>query len=289
MARKLARLTREVEEVKAEYALQQTKEAVSVDKDAGSVIESLGKALDGVRASQRETVSAHSRITKQLSSPTPTRPRKILQPPAVTTVSPPEQDDPQVMAQLAAFESRLTDLERGLGLAALDSDTTSTPLIPTLSNLDKQLSFLASTDAKPYLETLAAETAALRKSEPTPDATAKQPPPETPDMQDPASQQLKALVSLLPTLTSQSEVVPHLLARLSTLRHIHAGAETASETLTELETRQQNTDGEIELWRQGLGKLEVAVRDAESGLKVNVDTVEEWVRELEGRVKAVSV
>lgn len=248
------------------------------------MIDSLGKALDSLRVSQREAVSAHSRMAKHLSKPTAAKSQETDPQPSLPQ-SGPEQVDDHLMAQLAAFESRLTDLERGLGLATLDTTSNYAPLIHTLATLDAQVSFLTSPDAKSHLETLAAEIAAEQPPAAASASTNTVLPAQ--HTEDPSVAQLQSLVALLPTLTAQSEIVPHLLTRLSTLRHIHSGAESASTSLGDLETRQRETEGEIKVWRDGLEKVRDAITAAESGLKVNVDTVEEWVRALEEKVKAV--
>lgn len=96
---------------------------------------------------------------------------------------------------------------------------------------------------------------------------------------------LRALYALLPTLTSLSPTLPPLLTRLRSLRTLHANAVTASQTLDEVEQRQDEADKEIRAWREGLKKVEEAVARAESGMLENSSAVETWVKELEERVK----
>jgi nuclear migration protein JNM1 len=99
--------------------------------------------------------------------------------------------------------------------------------------------------------------------------------------------QLQQLYQLLPTLHSLSPTVPALLDRLRSLRTLHSTASTAASSLEAVEKRQSEMDAELKAWREGLEKLEETVREAGESNGRNGKVVEGWVRELEGRMKAV--
>lgn len=293
LERRLARLQREVEEVKAEVAKRNAEESESAtagakDEDKTSSIESLSKALDAVRNSQREAVSAHAQLAKQLAKLAPaqssTRSRELESQAPLRT-----DPDTPTLARVAAFETRLASLERSLGLGALTT-TSNPPILPTLALLDTQVALLTSSDSLPHVETLTqklqAAASASQNSATTngPSDTDAQQTLLTPE--DKAK--LQSLYALLPALSSLSPTLPPLLSRLRSLRTLHAGAATASQTLDDVEKRQEETEKEIAAWRVGLQRVEAAVAGAENGIKQNAGVVEAWVKELEEKVKKLS-
>ncbi|GAB7341320.1 hypothetical protein MBLNU457_7589t1 [Dothideomycetes sp. NU457] len=290
LERKLARLTREIEEVKSGFAQRQTeqqdgdiKQGDKSDKGTANAIDALSKALDALRSSQRDAVSAHSRLAKQLSESAATAPNQHIAPPSVApaTQSPPV--DAETLARIASFDARLSDLERTLGLSNLDisSKTTSSiiPILPTLSLLDKQVHLLTSADTLPYLDGLTEKLSSVPSTKPSPADT------EDSALSSEDKAKLRSLYALLPTLTTMAPTVPALLVRLRSLRQIHASAAGAGQLLEELERRQDETDKEIAAWKAGLERVETAVRETQGGMKANSDVVEGWVKELEAKFR----
>jgi len=294
LERKLARLTREIEEVKSGFA-QRNAEQQNVaiqqgdngEKSTENAIEALSKALESVRSSQRDAVSAHSRLAKQLSKPTSAIPTQQTALPSATSTTHGTQIDSETLNRIASFETRLSELERSLGLGSLDISSKSTssivPILPTLSLLDKQVHLLTSADTLPHLDALTQKLSAVPKPK-TAATDGEETALSTEDMT-----KLRSLYALLPTLTTMSPTVPALLTRLRSLRQIHSSAASAGQLLEELERRQEETDKEIAAWRTGLEKVEAAVKGAESGMKANSDVVEGWVKELEGKLKGAGL
>jgi len=253
------------------------------DEDMAAQVAQLSTALDGMRYSQ----SAQARLSKQL-------PNSSFMPAKADAISVPESTrleeatkdttDTQALSKVADFDARLAILERQLGITSLDTPETSTtdsnftPILPTLSLLDRQLALLTSSPSASHIDTLA-----QKLQQPNPAETTQ---PEFHSPEDMAK--LRALYALLPTLTSLSPTLPPLLTRLRSLRTLHANAVTASQTLDEVEQRQDEADKEIREWRDGLKKVEEAVARAESGMLENSAAVETWVKELEERVKKLS-
>lgn len=290
--RKLARLRREVEEVKAEFARRKTQgqedgEETGEDEEDENEesVNELSKVLQQMRTSSMPAADAQTQLMRRLNKQprdTDITDRSTSETAPSGTASATESSDTQTLSRVADFDTRLTALERALGISTLDPtspDTTITPILPTLSHLDTQLQILSSPSS---LEALAQRLQSL----PTPG------PDQPPSSNETAGSiltpedttKLHSLFSLLPTLTTLSPTLPLLLDRLRSLRSLHANAASASQALDEVEKRQGEMEAEIRAWREGLEKLETAVREAEGGMRGNVGVVEEWVRGLEGRV-----
>jgi nuclear migration protein JNM1 len=75
------------------------------------------------------------------------------------------------------------------------------------------------------------------------------------------------------------------LDRLRSLRAIHADAATASESLDRTEKKQAEMAGDIKKWREGLEKVEEAMKQGESVMSGNMKVVEGWVKELEQKME----
>lgn len=288
LQRKLARLEREVQEVKSEVERKKTEgtndtEAQQGDLDVGSKLAQLSAALDGMRQSQ----SATARLDRQLARPALAQTDAVTIPDSTRNEeATKETPDLRALNKIVDFDTRLTTLERQLGITTLDgpeAPATSpafTPILPTLSLLDRQIALLTSSSSQSHIEALAQK---LQQQTPAPATEDSEPqlPPE--DMA-----KLRALYALLPTLTSLSPTLPPLLARLRSLRTLHANAASASQMLDDIERRQDEADKEIREWREGLKKVEEAVVRAEGGMKENSAAVEGWVKELEERVQKLA-
>lgn len=288
LQRKVARLNREMQEVQNELDKRKSEangtQVHAEDEDVAAQLAQLSTALDGMRQSQ----SAQARLSKQLAISTPAKTDAVTIPEStrlegVTR----ETSDTQALNKVAEFDARLALLERQLGITSLDTpeaatvNSTFTPIIPTLSLLDRQLALLTSSSSQSHIDTLAQKLQQQQQATPANTTT-----DTNHDSQSPEDMaKLRALYALLPTLTSLSPTLPPLLTRLRSLRTLHANAVTASQTLDEVEQRQDEADKEIREWRDGLKKVEEAVVRAESGMLENSAAVEAWVKELEERVK----
>ncbi|KAI4748363.1 hypothetical protein E4T50_01350 [Aureobasidium sp. EXF-12298] len=288
LQRKLARLNREMQEVQNELDKRKSEangtQAHSEDEDVAAQLAQLSTALDGMRQSQ----SAQARLSKQLATSTPAKADAVTAPESTRSEEvTKETTDTQTLNKVADFDARLALLERQLGITSLDTPEASTanstfaPIIPTLSLLDRQLALLTSSSSQSHIDTLAQRLQQQQQAAPANAST-----DANHDFQSPEDMaKLRALYALLPTLTSLSPTLPPLLTRLRSLRTLHANAVTASQTLDEVEQRQDEADKEIREWRDGLKKVEEAVARAESGMLENSAAVEAWVKELEERVK----
>ena len=95
---------------------------------------------------------------------------------------------------------------------------------------------------------------------------------------------INALYATLPTIEGLAPLLPPLLDRLRSLREIHADAATASELLDDLAQQQADTAAEVKQWREGLEKMETALREGEVTMGKNAEVMEGWVKQLEARL-----
>ena len=286
---RIARLRREIEECRVEAERQVDG---GVEKDLEGTVEevdALSRLLAGIGMQG-------SRV-KDTRSPAP----RSGAPPGQYPAS--EEDeiaDEQTLGRVAVFDSRLAALEQVLGISALDSATSyaiSAPVLLSLTLLDQQLSALTSATSLANLEAassriqkLKAETESLARPQTSPPAAAVNGDTEevepTPLSQEDITK-LQSLCQLLPTLQSLSPTVPALLTRLRSLRTLHTDAANAASELDDVEKRQQEMDKELAAWKNGLEKVDRAVQEASEANGRNGKVVEGWVRELEGRMKAL--
>lgn len=360
--RKLARLRREVEELKDEMATREdaaeSQDPAGADKEPlGDGVLELSRALDNLYASSRGPGavgvphSAAAALSKKLDPGSVDSPSTA---PATTTpdaqhtlASSASAPSVGVLSHAAAFDSRLALIESAMGISSASnpfvsdgiSEPALQPVLPALDHITSRLTTLmnllvgpapasafpttsaghlppSTTVSTPHLETLStrvrrltADTEALAAArkraldaakaaqnariaaaalEPSDVSVSSSDATET----DPAATQrdeqatkIQALYATLPTIQSLHPILPSVLERLRSLRAIHAGAATAAETLDELERRQADMAREIGQWREGLRVVEEKMGQGEAALKSNVELVEPWVRDLEGRLE----
>ena len=232
---------------------------------------------------------------------------------AVVNNSRSEQD--KTVSRGSDFDSRLALLASALGIDAIPLPTqersTTTAVLPSLDKLGKQLTTLC-TCSDSSLESIsrrvrqltldaeklgdarkAAKAAqeALRQEETSPTSSNARPPlaravSKVSELEDPETiSKINALYGTLSTIESLAPMLPSVLDRLRSLRSLHADAATASQTLTKLETRQEEMKEELRAWREGLEKVEDALEQGADTMKANTETVDRWVRDLEERMR----
>ncbi|MCJ1272615.1 hypothetical protein MMC21_000401 [Puttea exsequens] len=317
LERKLARIRKEVEEVKSEF--ERRKEGAGDSKphpnDESDSIENISQVLEGVGpvTSDVEKTAAR-RLMKALSSASRTNgaaeDRESKQPTqsngtgsAFTINYTPHYQEGNTLAKVSDFDSRLALIETALGLGATPLPTqdgsTTRAMIPTLNSLDRQLETLAtSTDAS--LDKLSrrvrhltvdaeklerARKAAREADESSDGETQPGGPPEADDHD--SMSKINALYGTLPTIESLAPLLPAVLDRLRSLRALHADAAAASQTLSKVESRQQDMKIELQSWTEGLEKVESAMAKGEQTMKGNTETIEGWVKELEERTRKI--
>ena len=325
--RKLARLRKEIAEVKAEFEQRKERkedEAPQGPQQEAESLDALRQILESVDPFSIDgSTGAASRLKKRLG----VEARPIENPaslkdevgsrPAQQTASgstynvthAPTYEKEHTLSKVSDFDSRLTLIEAALGLDAVPLPTQdrspSKAVLPTLNTLDKQLIILSSstemsldkfsgrvkqlTQDTQQLEQArkAAKAAQEALSPSSEDFPSLNGPAKDVDVLDDVEQRSKidALYGTLSTIESLAPLLPSVLDRLRSLRLLHADAATASQTLAKLEARQEDTRQELQGWREGLEKVENAMKQGEQTVKENTETIESWVKELEVRMQ----
>lgn len=280
---RIARLRREVEECRVQAEQEGGDNGDQLKEDGDVELQGLSRLLAGI-----DSPGVRTKSGQQWS------------PAKVAKREPPTSDedvpDEQTLARVADFDTRLATLEQALGVSSLDTatpDATSTPVIPSLTLLDQQLSALTSATSLASLEAatariqkLRADTEELSSLQSVPGAETNGDIPTTTShaLTQEDWTKLQALYNVLPTLQTLSPTVPAILNRLRSLRTLHTGAATAASELDELEKRQAAMDKELDDWREGLKNVELAVGETSEANGRNGRVVEGWVKELEGRM-----
>ncbi|KAL2138702.1 hypothetical protein VTI28DRAFT_6356 [Corynascus sepedonium] len=309
LSRKIARLKREIEEAKEEYEKQ--KAGSNQSNDEGEVtegeFESLSKVLDEISSLDQ------SLATRAIPAPPPVSggegaPNEHSGSVSYTTPSfGSNHEQTHALTKVADFDSRLLVLERALGIGSagmpeFDAGSVPRAILPLLENLHKQISTLSEASV-PSLDSISRRVRALtqeaenlekarRNAKTAQDALASAgAAPVTEGAAPEDSEQtakINALYGTLPTIESLSPLLPPLLDRLRSLRSLHADAATAAETLARLEKRQAEMAGEIKQWREGLEKVEDAVRAGDATMTKNVEVISGWVKDLEEKMSRLS-
>jgi nuclear migration protein JNM1 len=305
---KLARLQREVEQVKASLEARKSKETnplVNSEDDPLSSISKISEALDavyserhggptGVEADFSRTLQ---QFGKQTSPKASKRVKKLLK------QASPAQEDQKLMQALeiaADFDSRLSFVESALGLTGSTipdiGDNAAKPIIPTLEHLEQVIEAAAGSPANldsahtrtkqlikdaEKLQKLRVEQNGIEGK-----ATTNGDAPHPVASEDVSK--INALYGVLPTIDSLSPSLPLLLERMRTLQLLHASAAGASELLDDIEKRQLEQSEELAQWRNALEKVEQNLGDGQTALADNVQKVGEWVKSLESKADKFS-
>ena len=310
LARKVARLKREIEEVKAEYGKQKAASSQPPDEEevAEREFESLSEVLDEMSGLNQTLASLASRT---IPAPPPNDPEKApkehTEAVNYTVSYAPSYEQTRALAKAADFDSRLVILEKALGIGSvampeLDANGLPRAIVPLVEHLHRQVSTLSEASV-PSLDTISRRVRALtqeaenlekarRNAKTAHDALASAGAAAASEGAAPEDSEqtakINALYGTLPTIESLTPLLPPLLDRLRSLRMIHADAAAAADTLQRLETKQLEMAGEIQQWREGLEKVETAVRAGDATMTKNVDFISTWVKDLEEKMAKLS-
>lgn len=302
LERRIARLKREVEEAKNEYAKRKAESQAKDDND---------------EATGDDRLASLSQVLDEISKPAG-RPTAVRMPQPITPSSPEEKpettsgedatytvtyaptyEQSHALAKAADFDRRLLMLEKGLGINASlmpEADANGLPraILPTLDSMNKQISTLseastANLDAiSRRVRTLAQEQDKLNDSREKAKSLREELGRNGSTAQPEESEQeakINALYGILPTIENLTPILPPLLDRLRSLRAIHADAAAASDTLTRIERQQAEMAAELKQWNEGLVKIETAIKEGNVSIENNKQVMEEWVKDLEERIE----
>lgn len=322
LERKMARLRREIEEVKAEVGRRKQEreergDAVdSVAVDGRDDAAALSKMLEGMSETSTSIgPSAGERLAKdlatslQVTKPISTSIADSTTPTGSATYTvayAPTYHQSHALAKAADFDSRLTLLEKALGITSttlhtLDPTSISRPILPTLDNLHRQVLVLSESSTSSLdtitrrvriLTTEAEKLDEARKSAKASQAAVAASASDDIDIVGMDSEQVakvNALYGTLATIDNLAPLLPSVLDRLRSLRAIHADAATVSESLQRVEKRQEDMAADIKQWREGLEKVEEAMKQGEASMGSNIKVVEGWVKDLEERMSKMDI
>lgn len=308
LERKVARLQREIAEAKEEYGKKAATEEGGAGSDGQSAkLTSLSEALEEIsRAAVTPSSGFQPPQTTASTSNDFASPSQTEAPPSdaatYTITYAPSYEQSHALAKAADFDRRLLQLEKALGInsAALpEVDVNGLPraVLPTLDSLQRQIVTLsqASTTNLDALtrrvRTLTQEAQQLEKARQGAKSAQEALGPQNGEADEGESQQdakINALYGTLPTIENLAPLLPPLLDRLRSLRSIHSDAATAAETLERLETQQTEMAADMKQWRDGLEKVEQAIKEGDTAMSGNSKLIEQWVKDIEGRVAKLS-
>lgn len=314
LARKIARLKREIEEAKEEYGKQKatTETPATDDTQQEGELASLSQVLDEISKGSGDLAQGlgfrplrTSNLPQQEVADAAGQVEHGDGTSATYTVTyAPTYEQTHALAKAADFDQRLALLEKAIGIGSstvpeLDSSGLPRAIIPTLEKMQKQVSTLSEASSS-SLDTISRKVRQLtqeaeqleksrRQAKQAKDAlastgTGSSSPANTEAEDSEQTTKINALYSTLPTIESLTPLLPPLLDRLRSLRAIHADAATASETLDRIEKRQTDMASDIKQWRDGLEKVEAAMKEGESTIGSNMKVVEGWVKDLEEKM-----
>ena len=204
------------------------------------------------------------------------------------------------LGKIADFDERLTSLEKVLGVSASaladpDKALPSNAVIPQLDELTRQMEVLSGSttssldSASRRVKQLVQDTDKLAEARKAAKLAAAEGGSVASDglEADETVAKINALYGALPTVEKMKPVLPVLLDRLRSLRDIHQNAATASETLKNIEGRQEEMADEIEKWAEALAKVEGVVEESTGTVEGNMLKVEGWVREIERKMETI--
>ncbi|KAM3539774.1 hypothetical protein ARSEF1564_007304 [Beauveria bassiana] len=295
LERRIARLTREVQEAKDEYATLQGSPDAQEDTRLQSLSDLLASmsspsAVPGETATVNTTTADEGAAEREIGGPT------------YTITYAPTYEQTHALAKAADFDRRLLALEKGLGISlsvSAEAGEGGLPraILPTLDNMDKQIATLAQASTANLdaisrrVRTLASDQDKLNdareKAKALREELGKASGSSSQAQADDSAEQetkINALYAVLPTIESLAPILPPLLDRLRSLRAIHADAAAASQMLDQIEQRQADMTAELKQWREGLQKLQETMKESDSTVKGNMTVMEGWVKDLEGRM-----
>ncbi len=311
LERKLARLRREIEEVKEEYGKRQAeaKDGAGVEvEDFGSDVTTLSKMLDGISVSQaKANASTAGKFVKDLgtgikANGPPQTSQGSGEAATYTVTYAPTYQQSHALAKAADFDGRLALLEKALGigpsdLPALGANGSPRAILPSLETLQRQILVIAETTPSSLdsisrrVRTLTQEAERLeasRKAAKAAHESLRAAGADTDSEEGEDSEQvakINALYGTLSTIENLAPMLPSLLERLRSLKAIHADAATASQSLDRVEQRQAEMAEDLKKWKEGLEKVEEATKQGDQVREKNMKVVEGWVSNLERKME----
>ncbi|EMR11378.1 hypothetical protein PNEG_00403 [Pneumocystis murina B123] len=294
---KLARLRRELEEVREELKHRKFQENKNengpINKSFADLSELDYQIAELENQTKKSAIATLSRRLEELSLPESINNdnkevvmetnESLNQPLKYTLNYNPSYKEKHFEPNLSEFENRLTMLEKSLGIDHIHSYKLQAPILSTLSYLDKKITLLTSN--KSYIDSitkkvkdLVAEMEILHEKKTKMDS-------ETSELNTTSQEKkINALYESLEMIESISPILPNLLDRLKALRIIHADAAAVTTGLKDCTQRQHIIQDEMIELKETLQKVESAMKESKMTIQSNMIEIENMVKELEQKV-----
>lgn len=187
-------------------------------------------------------------------------------------------------SDISDLESRLTSLEKSLGINNMYSYMLKAPILPTLSHLSKKITLL--TSSQNYIDSITKKVKDLvTEMEILSEKKSKMDPETNESTSILQEQKIDALYSSLETIESISPILPNLLDRLKALRTIHADAATVTTGLKDCTERQYIIQKELVELKEALERIEFVIKESKDTIQSNMKEIENMVKELEQKIE----
>ncbi|RKF63139.1 Dynactin subunit 2 [Erysiphe neolycopersici] len=306
--KKLARLKREIEDVKEFSRLQAGKNAINTDRtmELDPDVTALCKAMDEISSLQSTANQGYKgKLIKDLGSGIkingpPQQPQSSEEPTTYTVTYAPVYQQSHALAKAANFDSRLSMLEKVLGVNTIEESSLiengpRKAVLPSLEKIQKQVSVLSNSTPS-SLDTMSRQIRKLtQEAEKLGNAqkvaniaqkalnTGEEISPKIEEDSE-LLMKVNALYGALPVIEKLRPILPSLLDRLHSLRAIHAAAATTKSALDQIDREQVKIADDIRNWQEGLSKMEKTMSEAEATMNSNVNFMREWVKALENNL-----
>jgi nuclear migration protein JNM1 len=208
----------------------------------------------------------------------------------------PDHKKNHMLGKVAEFDKRLLVMEQVIGMHASALDNYDIPLpansiIPHLDELSRQMAVLSGSttssldSASRRVKQLAIDCEKLSEARKAARLAAIDSGSTESLDSDETVAKINALYGVLPTVEGMKPVLPGMLERLRSLRAIHQDAARASDTLNQVETRQEEMAVEIKKWEEALEKVEGIMQQTTGTVEKNMVKVEGWVKEIEKKME----
>ncbi|KAG5518946.1 hypothetical protein PMAC_002477 [Pneumocystis sp. 'macacae'] len=185
---------------------------------------------------------------------------------------------------ISDLENRLTLLEKSLGINNMHSYILKAPILPTLSHLSKKITLLTSNQS--YIDSITKKVKDLvTEMEVLSEKKSKMDPEVNESISVFQEQKIDALYSSLETIESISPILPNLLDRLKALRTIHADAATVTTGLKDCTERQHIIQEELVELKETLERVEFVIKESKNTIQSNMKEIENMVKGLEQKIE----
>lgn len=273
---RIARLQREVEEVKVLKKKETTEDIPRLD-ELKSILESLSsKGETGDESSDQlhlyegmgeRKIADKTKMQLELTN-------RLLE---------------RYLNRFTDLETRLTTLEEKIGTSNIRR-----PILPSMDELRNRINLISNTPsglekAVANLRDLVTAVEKLKTAKQRPTTAGAQQQQEVVARDTEVDmKKVNEIYKRLPLLDNLSALVPGLIARLKSLQGIHADAEVSTETMRDIDRTVQTIASEFKQWTETLHTIETKLQEMDDKMTHNRREINEWVQNIEARISKVT-